>query len=300
MGPSKVLAAIDFSEGSRIALAWAVDLCQHSGAELVLVHASPPSALVDDPGAPPELEELARDALREIVQRLEKTRDEVIAKGVKASQILVDNEPARAILDVAGERGVDLIVVGAQGQAGEVDEFIGGVAEHVVRNARTNVLVARPAAGGVDVARRRLLVPSDFSTCAEQALALAMALVEPGGTVDLFHVWNPPRSALGHWTRSEETSVEAVESLETSFSQAARKKAEDLMARHAGDESSLEFVSMGHSSARKAILEQIQSDGYDLVVMGSRGRRGLMRWLMGSVAEATVRRVPCSVLVVRE
>lgn len=51
--------------------------------------------------------------------------------------------------------------------------------------------------------------------------------------------------------------------------------------------------------ARGEIVEEAKRWGADLVVLGSRGRTGVKRWLMGSVAEHVVRNAPCSVEVVR-
>jgi hypothetical protein len=48
------------------------------------------------------------------------------------------------------------------------------------------------------------------------------------------------------------------------------------------------------------ILRRLDQESYDLVVMGNRGRRGLTRFLLGSVAETVVRHAPCSVLVARD
>lgn len=50
---------------------------------------------------------------------------------------------------------------------------------------------------------------------------------------------------------------------------------------------------------RHEIMEEAQDWGADLVVVGSHGRTGLQRWLLGSVAEHVVRHAPCSVEVVR-
>jgi nucleotide-binding universal stress UspA family protein len=52
--------------------------------------------------------------------------------------------------------------------------------------------------------------------------------------------------------------------------------------------------------ARSAILDEATSWGADLIVVGSHGRRGLRRLMMGSVAEYVVRHAPCSVEVARE
>ena len=51
-------------------------------------------------------------------------------------------------------------------------------------------------------------------------------------------------------------------------------------------------------AAATGIQKVLDSQDYELVVMGSHGRRGLQRWLLGSVAETTVRYSECSVVVV--
>jgi len=51
---------------------------------------------------------------------------------------------------------------------------------------------------------------------------------------------------------------------------------------------------------RQEILEEAKEWGADLIVVGSHGRTGIQRWLLGSVAEHVVRHAPCSVEVVRQ
>ena len=53
----------------------------------------------------------------------------------------------------------------------------------------------------------------------------------------------------------------------------------------------------GHGWFRHGIQRKLDDSDFDLVAMGSHGRKGLRRWLLGSVAEGTVRHAPCSVLV---
>lgn len=58
-----------------------------------------------------------------------------------------------------------------------------------------------------------------------------------------------------------------------------------------------EFIEVGDPATK--IREKAQDWGADIIVTGSHGRRGLSRIMLGSVAEAVVRRAPCPVLVVR-
>ena len=57
------------------------------------------------------------------------------------------------------------------------------------------------------------------------------------------------------------------------------------------------FLLSGDSAAE--ILEHVVHEGYDLLVLGTHGRTGIARFLLGSVAEAVARRAPCPVLLVR-
>jgi nucleotide-binding universal stress UspA family protein len=50
----------------------------------------------------------------------------------------------------------------------------------------------------------------------------------------------------------------------------------------------------------REILRLAELDGFDLIVMGTHGRMGLNRFLLGSVAEQVIRRAPCPVFVIRE
>ena len=61
-----------------------------------------------------------------------------------SASLLVDGEPAQALLDVAGERGADLIVVGALQDVSLAERLLGTVATEVVRRASCEVLIVRP------------------------------------------------------------------------------------------------------------------------------------------------------------
>ena len=66
-----------------------------------------------------------------------------------SASLLVDGEPAQALLDVAGERGADLIVVGALQDVSLAERLLGTVATEVVRRAPCEVLIVRPRSADV-------------------------------------------------------------------------------------------------------------------------------------------------------
>ncbi|ABS27289.1 universal stress protein [Anaeromyxobacter sp. Fw109-5] len=140
---TRILCAVDFSEGARQALADAADLARRHGAELTLLHvweaphAVATMAVVAWPvptGA--EAEELAAELERwkQEAERLAGTRVR-IAFGHGA--------PGAAIVRMAEAGRFDVVVVGTR-RHGLARALLGSVAEHVVRHAPCPVLVARP------------------------------------------------------------------------------------------------------------------------------------------------------------
>jgi nucleotide-binding universal stress UspA family protein len=140
-----VLVPIDFSATADRALAYAIALAQQLQARLTLLHVldMTPLAMGDmDTGMPVS----ALDALETEAQHLlQASLDRVQHAGLQGDRLLVQGSPAQAIVDMAGEQGVDLILMGTHGRTGLAHVFLGSVAEHVVRQGPCPVLVVRRA-----------------------------------------------------------------------------------------------------------------------------------------------------------
>ena len=142
---------------------------------------------------------------------------------------------------------------------------------------------------------RRILVPTDFSEPSQRATEYALTLAERmGASVDLLHVWEPPRHL------EAETLVmvpgEPGATLERlSLAQAGRRM-HAWSERYRSSPVPLR-VHLERGSAADTIL-RVASSGYDLVVMGTHGRTGLSRLLPGSVARKVTTRAPCPVVTV--
>jgi nucleotide-binding universal stress UspA family protein len=81
-----------------------------------------------------------------------------------------------------------------------------------------------------------------------------------------------------------------------------RRQGEELVSRAAQDLRAAGFqtsTEVRDGDARHAILDVAAEWGPDVIVLGSHGRRGMDRFLLGSVSESVVRHAPCSVEVVR-
>lgn len=294
----KILVGTDFSAEADVALDQAMSVARHVGAgELILLFAG---QIPDDHDDLPEslrvaagrYEQIAREQLAADRKRLDDLRERFDGQGVKISTMVIDGLPADGIAEAADETGADLIVVGTHGHTGVRRLLLGSVAEKVVRESSRDVLVARGTdrgTGGYD----KVLVPTDFSTTAERALLRALELVKRGGEVELLHCWSLPTSSRS-W---DPIARDAVAPLRDELAHHSRQETEKLAAAHARDGVTITTANVEDTPVH-GVQDRLEHGGHDLVVMGSHGRRGVKRWLLGSVAEGTVRYSPCSVLVV--
>lgn len=140
------------------------------------------------------------------------------------------------------------------------------------------------------MAIRNILVPVDFSANAEYALDYACELA---GKLDAtIHLVNALGAAL------PELTVSLSEHVITTARDANRASLEQLVAARGRTRFGKRSVVSG--DPRDAILAAAEDVGADLIVMGTHGRRGISRFVIGSVAENVVRRALCPVLTVRQ
>ena len=140
----------------------------------------------------------------------------------------------------------------------------------------------------------RILVPTDFSAPSDAALACARAVATQfGASLHLLHVADDPYRAL----YSNEVFVAEVEGVRADLVNDAYRRMKQLTA--ADDERSVTVEAI-IGTAASSIVDYAAGHDIDLIVMGTHGRSGMSKVLMGSVAERVVRTAPCPVLTIRE
>jgi nucleotide-binding universal stress UspA family protein len=138
---------------------------------------------------------------------------------------------------------------------------------------------------------RRILCPVDFSEASMGALRAAAALASrSGGSLTLLHVDLVPGSAI------PEAILPTPPELAADLSSPADRPLLEWKAR--AEKLGAPHVEAYRSVGRPAqeILALARRDAFDLVVLGTHGRKGLGHLLLGSVAEEVVRQAPCPVL----
>ena len=278
-----ILVATDGSAAAETAVRSAIALAERFDAAVHAVHVMEMGEL------PPGVEDADADAFagrgRTALEEFATAAEEA---GIEAGTAMldVDGPTHRGIVDYATDNGVDLVVVGTHGRTG-LDRFVlGSVAENTLRSSPVPVLTVHedtpldPAVGDV-------VVPTDGSETASRAARHAID-VAVGAGVGL-HVVNVVDLAAGFDDVGSATVLEALED--------AGQAAVDEVVSMA-EEAGVEPVEGSVLSGRphEAIVDYAAEVDAGLLVVGTHGRSGLDRLLLGSIAERVVRTAGCPVL----
>lgn len=263
----------------------ALRLAERTGATLHLVHVHAPDAAAvaryahqGYTGADPAA--LYDDALR---ARLEA---EAFALSPAARVVCRAHagRPETVLTRVAAELRADALLLAPTRRGALAGALLGTTARHVLRNATVPVLVLHG-----EPAFHRVLLTTDLSAHSipahEQGLALACGLAEADRpALRTLHVI-PPASL-------EDTPDDADEEVEVALRELAEFLPKHAVNGHVPDP----CVRFGDTAP--AIIHEARAWSADLLVLGTHGRRGAARFLLGSVAETVLGHAPCSVLVV--
>lgn len=144
---------------------------------------------------------------------------------------------------------------------------------------------------------KRLLVPVDFSVSARAALETALSLARSfGGSVDVLHTWSTP----SYLPAFAALRMENNEATETVHSRAHAQAVEAMDTFLASFDTKGLTVTPRINFGQPADVIVAASTGYDMVIMGTHGRTGVSRLMLGSIASKVVQRSFCPVLTVRE
>lgn len=220
--------------------------------------------------------------------------------GTSVSVTVEIGRPAEAIIEKGGRDKAILIAMATHGRSG-LDRFLlGSVAEKVLRGAVNPLLLVRAREEVVaepEAAFKTVLVPLDGSAVAESVLPTIVDVAKKlDSTLVLFRAYHlPPTVYAGDEAPYLEAYADLLPMLRDEAVAYLEKKAAEV--RKLG----LEKVSIAAEEgfAADEILAFARKAGVGLIAMGSHGRSGVQRWLLGSVTETVVRHATSPVLVAR-
>lgn len=211
---------------------------------------------------------------RETLEYLETVKTRAIQEGISCHTILRQGkEPYQLITDEAAEKNVDMIVIGRRGRSGLMKVLMGSVAAKVIGHAPCKVLVV-PRAARIEC--RNILVATDGSAHSIAAAAEAIGIARRCGS-----------NILAVSTVHAEEEFEEAKTNVGTVVEMAQKEGIPVEA----------LTPAGRS--HDVIVETAGGRGVDLIVMGTYGKTGLKRLLMGSSTEKVIGQANCAVLVVR-
>ncbi len=291
-----ILVATDFSETASLALDRGIELAIRHESEIALVHVMqpniPPLAAPEMVVIPPNYEEMLREACNEGLAQAAARATEA---GVRASQYLEQGRAANRITACADEVGADLILLGTRGNTGFKRLLLGSVAEEVVRIADQPVLTVHPGDDRPIEPVRRLLLPTDFSPAADQALGAAILLLAGSADAEiiLVHTYHIASTVVPLGGFGSGGSSFLVENAHQLAAQAAEPSAAALREKGFRVE-----VIVERGDPAEVVTNLASERDVDVIVMGTRGHSKLRLVLLGSTAERIVEHAPCPVLTV--
>lgn len=302
----KLLVPLDGSSFGEQALPLAASLARRAGATVEVVHVHSPTDFYPAPSAvAPHIDERVRQDRRTyldtIVERLGS-----LAR-VRAAPTLLIGQPADALTEHAATQGVDLVVMSTHGRGPLSRFWLGSVADHLVRRLSVPLLLVRPTETpvdlSVDVGLQRILIPLDGSELSEGILPTAVALGKlMQASFTLMRVVDPTAvtganvpgftmSSSGHPLLAELQAAQDEQKSE------AQVYLERVAGRLRSQAPGVEVRVISSREPAAAILEEAQAERCDLIALETRGRGGLVRLLLGSVADKVVRGAMIPVLV---
>ncbi len=292
---SKIVVGTSLSEASDPVVEAGLDIARTTGCELHVVHAYPMPAVFGDSafgGATlgghllqPQVaadEEIYRAELGAQLERLGSGLDRLT--GLE----LAIGTPHQLVVEIADRLAADLVLLGSSEAAGPLAPLLGSTADRVIRKSTRPVLVVRE---GFRLPFERVLAPVDLSPLSEESLTRGLEILEQ---LEL----------------EEQPAVEALFILSRLDREKSQHFTPEQVDRFAGEELRrfLERIDGPYADTleprlrcgvpRQEILAYLEQHPADLLILGTHGRSGFERFILGSVAADLVRRVEVSVLVV--
>ncbi|KTG09589.1 hypothetical protein AUR64_13025 [Haloprofundus marisrubri] len=232
------------------------------------------------------------DTLRRFGERtLDAVSDRSESETTSVETALRTGVPHDEILAYADEQGVDLVVMGTQGRSGLQRYLLGSVAERVVRLANCPVMAVHEDDDATPY--ERVLVPTDGSDYAEVATDHAVAVAR---------AFDAELHALSAVNLAEAGGLFNAGGVDSEFVSRLDRRAQadtDAVVERADDAGVRSESTVVHGVPHETVAEYVTDNDIDLVVMGTHGRSGFRRYLLGSITERVLRTAPAPVLAVR-
>jgi nucleotide-binding universal stress UspA family protein len=284
-GFDSVVFATDFSAGASVAGRFAALYARHSHARLIAAHAftlAPPALEVET------LQHVGSLQRQDLERRLSETVQSLAPVAGRVESVVAEGSAIDLIRQLAQPPGASLVVLSTHGGGTLQRRFIGSIAEEILRTVDSPVLtvgphVAPPASA--DLAVRRILYATDFSSASAAAASWAIALARSfGSEIDVMHVLAADADCR---------SSDDLKDQEQAFLQWLTRLVPDQAANLGRSRTFVEF-----GQVRQRILEHTADRGIDLIVLGAHHHSRLAMHIRTGPAFQVITAAPCPVFTV--
>ncbi|MBI5676323.1 MAG: universal stress protein [Nitrospirae bacterium] len=284
----KLLLSTDGSEFGEGAIREAIKLAKTCSSKLLAIY-----VIETNPEYETIAPKLVEKAEKEARQHLEAVKERASKEGVDCEIIARQGEdPFKYIIEEASKNQAGLIITGRRGRKGLKRLMMGSETARIIGHAPCNVLVV-PRAANIEF--NRIIVATDGSKYSEVAVREAIGIAKRCGST-LFAISVVPSDA------SSPFDIVHTEMMKEDIAEKELKMAECTI-RDFKEASAKEGVSVTgliySGKPFEAIINTAKEKRADLIVVGSHGRTGISKLLMGSVTERVIGLAECAVLVVK-
>lgn len=273
--PTDGSAAADRATEHALSLASQFDATVHALGVVDLQQAAGPFSAG---GLEPTFVDRLRNRADEDIERIEDQWD----RPDQFHTHVENGAPSDVILDYITEHAIDLVAMGTHGRTGLRRFVLGSVTEHVLRESPVPVLATRASEDDPTLPYQNVLVPTDGSDCAGAALDYALSITAAcDGTL---HTLNVVDESMVTGSPGDTLPSSYLDNLETMGEEATETFATRAKERGIAIETAVERGRPGG-----AICAYADDADIDLVVMGTHGRSGIERFLLGSTTEQVIR-----------
>ncbi|MEZ5000226.1 MAG: universal stress protein [Bacteroidales bacterium] len=278
---NKILLPVDVNSISKQQLDTAIALGRSYNSEIIVMSVLPDNILKDS---------IKMIVARAITDSLNKVIETIRKEGVVTKKpVIVYGKPEDKIIHIAHEENVNLILIGS-GNKGKSEKFkLGITAGRLLRLSDIPVWVTD---SNDKLRLTNILCPVDFSDTSRRALENAIILsVSFKATLRILAVFEP------FINTSQRLSLDEEKENRHRLKQFEQEV--DQFIKEFNLEGINHEVDIQHGFPHEIILRTIEEYCHDLLVMGTNGRSGLNRFIMGSVTEKVTREMPCSFITTK-
>lgn len=279
----RVLVAYDFSENSKYSLLYALTLANAYSCEIHILH------VAKNP-----------DDIEKLINELKEALPEPSDGAYKVRYTVITGKAHEEILKYAREHKIDLICVDTREASFSPSVFsttnsllFGSVTDKILRKSSCPILVVRPFVleeKSQKTDSLKILVATDGSSYAEAAIDYAANWIWPTNSELRVITVIEPLSTLGPHTTHYQLASELLTASQKLVISAAEKLRKTKL--------TVSYHVRGGFAADEIITEAKEWEA-DVIIVGTHGRRGISRFLLGSVAENVAAHAPCSVTIVK-